>query len=128
MLRQVAFKSDNKRKSYPLCAGAQECSRTDGVMQPRQDYCSTCLTNPVCKENGCCNHVPSGGKNPRKKAQWSPHGQCADHVRTSTSGFDWTVNSSIGCTQLSMQDFTWGGRFAGVFPISNFAAEGMFRN
>ena len=74
-------------------------------MQPRQDYCSTCLTNPVRKENGCCNHVPSGGKIPRKKAQWSPHGQCADHVRTSTSVFDWTVceNSSIRCTQLSMQ-------------------------
>jgi len=85
--------------------GSLETSRIDGVMQPRQDYCSTCLTNPVRKENGCCNHVPSGGKIPRKTAQWSPHGQCADHVRTSTSVFDWTVceNSSIGCTQLSMQ-------------------------
>ena len=61
--RLFQFKSEEKCANYPVCTGARK--RPKG--QRRLEYCSLCLTNAACKENGCYNHVPTGGKVPGKK-------------------------------------------------------------
>ena len=78
---QVPFRPECACCNYPMCTGVQKRPRVVGVRQYRVEHCSTCLASPVCKEIGCINHVPPGGKVPGKKIVWSPDGRCAEHNR-----------------------------------------------
>ena len=105
MLPQVASKPNEKCNNYPVCTGRQKRPRVAGVKQTWLQYCSLCFTNPVCKESGCKNHVPSGGKIAGTSASWDPNGLCVEHIRASRSSCAWTFcsASSAGCNQLSMR-------------------------
>ena len=77
------------------------------MKQPRLEYYGACLANPLCKEDGCCSHIPTGGRVTRQRMKWSPQGWCAEHMRANakTPACEWTIcnTSSPVCTNLSMQ-------------------------
>jgi hypothetical protein len=106
-----------------VCTGNQKRPRIDGVLQPRLEHCPTCVKNPLCSEDGCISHVPSGGKVPRRKATWSPNGRCVRHMRATNSSCQWGTcgNRSSGCNRLSVE-FDTGKCYAckqGYLPCVN---------
>ena len=84
---QVTYKPDGKCSNYPFCTATQKRPRIDGKLQPRQEHCSVCLANPVCKEDGCSNRVPSGRKVSGGQLTWSPNGRCVEHARADTKSW-----------------------------------------